>query len=244
MAWFNSLFSRLRPARNKRTSIPRKTRRGLKPAVELLEQRELLAVFTPGNLILLQAGDNGATGTTTGALFLNEITTGGSSVQQITIPNNQTVGGSGNQPITLDLSAAAGNGQLNRSYDGSVLTFAGLDSGVNSPIDAANKNPVATDSADRVIALVRNDPSASNFLDTTTHGQFYVGDDARGAVADGASGPIYSVGHPNQAGGAVSNGVHFFGATGPSIGTQVSASTNIRGATIGFDNRAYFSTAT
>src|SRR5262249_5076990 len=87
-------------------------------------------------------------------------------------------------------------------------------------------------------------PSASNFLDTTTHGQFYVGDDARGAVAEGAGGPIYSVGHPNQAGGAVSNGVHFFGATGPSIGTQVSASTNIRGATIVFDNRAYSATAT
>jgi hypothetical protein len=208
-----------------------------KPAlsVELLEKREVLTAFTPGNLIILRAGDGGLY-SGTAPLFLDEYNiASGTVVQTVAIPNNQLVGGPGNQPITIDLSAAAGNGQLNRSYDGSVLTFGGLDSGINST--------TATGSADRVLAMAGNDPAASGFLDVTTHGQFYVGDDNRGGIAESASGPIWAVGHPNQAGGAVSQGVHYFPTTGPSIGTQVSAGANIRGATIGFDNRLYFSTA-
>jgi hypothetical protein len=191
--------------------------------------------FTPGNLLVLQEGDGTNTYTNTAPLFLNQITTGGTSVSQTAIPNTQTVGGPGNQPITIDQTAAAGNGQLTRSYDGSVLVFGGLDSGINST--------TATGSADRVLAVAGNDPSASNFLNTTTHGQFYVGDDNRGGVAESATGPIWSAGHPNQAGGAVSQGVHYFATEGPSIGTQVSATTNVRGITIGFDNRVYLSTA-
>jgi Bacterial Ig-like domain (group 3) len=203
-------------------------------SIELLEKREVLTDFTPGNLIILQAGD-GSAYNGTAPLFLGEYSVNGKLVQMVALPNNLTVGGPGNQPITIDLSAAAGNGQLNRSYDGSVLTFGGVDSGISSV--------TATGSADRVIAIVGIDPAAANFFDTTTHGQFYVGDDNRGAVAESANGPIWSVGHPNQAGGAVSQGVHYFPGPGPSIGTQVSAGANIRGATIGFDNRLYFSTA-
>jgi hypothetical protein len=203
--------------------------------VELLEQREVLTAFMPGDLVILRAGD-GSAYSGTASLYLDEYDPAtGNIIQTVPIPNNEVVGGPGNQPITIDLSAAAGNGQLNRSYDGSVLTFGGDDSGINST--------TATGSADRVIAIAGNDPAAANFLDTTTHGQFYVGDDNRGAIAESASGPIWSVGHPNQAGGAVSQGVHYFPAPGPSIGTQVSAGANIRGVTIGFDNRLYFSTA-
>jgi hypothetical protein len=194
----------------------------------------MLSTFRPGNLVILRAGD-GAAYNGTAPLFLDEYTTGGSLVQTVAIPFNQEVGGPGNQPITIDLSAAAGNGQLNRSYDGSILTFGGVDSATDSR--------TATGSADRVIAIAGNDPKAKSFLDTTTHGQFYVGDDNRGAVAESATGPIWSVGHPNQAGGAVSQGVHYFPSPGPSIGTQVSNQANIRGATIGFDNRLYYSTA-
>jgi hypothetical protein len=203
-------------------------------SVELLEKREVLTSFTPGNLVILRAGDGtGYNGTA--PLFFDEYTTAGTVVQTANIPSDQAVGGPGNQPITIDLGAAAGNGQLNRSYDGSVLTFGGVDANPGSP--------TATGSADRVIGIAGNDPAAAGFVDTTTHGQFYVGDDMRGAVAESASGPYWSAGHPNQAGGAVSQGVHYFPTTGPSIGTQVSAGANIRGVTIGFDNRLYFSTA-
>jgi hypothetical protein len=229
-SFIQNLFRRARQRKATRRPIARKARL----SVELLETREVLTAFTPGDLIILRVGD-GTAYTGTAPLFLDEYTTTGTLVQSVAIPFNQIVGGPGNQPITIDLSAAAGNGQLNRSYDGSVLTFGGLDSGTNST--------TGTGSADRVIAMVGNDPAASNFLDTTTHGQFYVGDDNRGAVAESANGPIWAVGHPNQAGGAVSQGVHYFPTTGPSFGTQVSNQANIRGATIGFDNRLYYSTA-
>jgi hypothetical protein len=203
-------------------------------SLEILERREVPTAFTPGNLVILRSGD-GTAYNGTAPLYLDEYTTGGTVVQTANIPSGGTVGGPGNQPITIDLSAAAGNGQLNRSYDGSVLTFGGVDANPGSP--------TATGSADRVIAIAGADPADPASLDTTTHGQFYVGDDNRGAVAESASGPIWSVGHPNQAGGAVSQGVHYFPTPGPSLGTQVSAGANIRGATIGFDNRLYFSTA-
>jgi hypothetical protein len=204
-----------------------------RPAVERLESRESPTAFTPGNLVILRAGD-GPAYNGTAPLFLDEYNTG-TLVRTVSIPNDQTVGGPGNQPVTIDLSAAAGNGQLNRSYDGSALTFGGVDSGIHSTD--------ATGSADRVVAIAGNDTAAADFLDTTTHGQFYVGDDMRGAVAESAGGPLWAFGHPNQAGGAVSQGVHYFPQPGPSLGTQVSAGGNIRGATIGFDNRLYFSTA-
>src|SRR5262249_50784088 len=86
-------------------------------SVELLEKREVLNAFTPGNLVILRAGD-GSSYNGTAPLFLDEYTVNGTVVQTANIPNKQMVGGPGNQPITIDLSAAAGNGQLNRSYDG------------------------------------------------------------------------------------------------------------------------------
>ena len=230
-----TLFSQSLHHRKSKTA-KRPARRQPGPALELLERRELLSVFTPGNLIVLRSGDTTAGYNGTAPLFLDEynISTG-TVVQTAAIPSDLKVGGPGNQPITIDLSAAAGNGQLNRSYDGSVVTFGG--------VDANPDDPNATGSADRVIAIAGNDPRAATFLDTTTHGQFYVGDDNRGAVAETANGPLWAVGHPNQAGGAVSQGVHYFPMPGPSIGTQVSNQANIRGATIGFDNRLYYSTA-
>lgn len=204
--------------------------------------------YAPGNLIILQAGTGidstgGATPVyqTTGQLYLNEITTTGAQVQQTIVPSNLPVGGAGNQPVTIDLSSSPGNGQLTRSYDGSVLVFGGIDAGLNSPNQGGKA--AAYNSGDRVMAIAGNNPAAADFLNTTIHGPFYDGDDNRGGVADTKNGPIYSVGHPNQAGGAVSNGVHYFGSYGPSIGTQVSASLNIRGGAIGFDHRFYGSTA-
>jgi hypothetical protein len=206
------------------------------------------SVYTPGNLTILQAGTGvdsvgGATPVfqTTGQLYLNEITTSGVPVQQTIIPVNLPVGGTGNQPITIDLSASPGNGQLTRSYDGSSLVFGGLASGLNSPVQ--NGKAASYQSGNRVMAVAGNNPADPNFLNTKIYGPFYDGDDNRGGVAVTRDGPVYSVGHPNQSGGAVTNGVHYFGTFDPSIGTQVSASLNIRGGTIGFDKRFYGSTA-
>jgi hypothetical protein len=307
---FQKLRTLLRKNTTRQARVPQ--RRRFRGELEQLEKRDLLSVYTPGNLIVLQGG-NGTAFTNQAPLFLNEYTTtaGAALVQQAAIPNNQAVGGTGNQPITIDLTAAAGNGQLNRSYDGSVLTFGAVDSGVNNGNFVSPQTP--TGSGDRVTAVVGNNLNnitaatwsagtvtvttaaahgytagqsvtitgmtptgyngtftvtpvtgqptqftyslatnpgtatafgiAGNFFDTTTHGQYYVGDDNRGAVAEGPLGPIYTVGHPNQNGAAVSQGVLYFGTEGPALGTQISAGANIRGATIGFDNRLYWSTA-
>src|SRR5262249_38219293 len=97
--------------------------------------------YTPGNLIVLQAGDttnptqtvtngNITTSASQGNVYLDEITTSGTQVQQTLIPNTETVGGTGNQPLTIDLNAAPGNGQLNRTFDGSGLVFGGVDAGL------------------------------------------------------------------------------------------------------------------
>src|SRR5262249_19484485 len=123
-AFFPNLL-RSKPRKPNRRRLPKP---GL--SIELLEKREVLTDFTPGNLVILQAGD-GSAYNGTAPLFLYEYSVGGKMVQMVALPNNEAVGGPGNQPITIDLSAAAGNGQLNRSYDGSVLTFGGVDSGIN-----------------------------------------------------------------------------------------------------------------
>src|SRR5262249_54730015 len=192
---------------------------------------------------------------TQGPLFLNEITPGGSSVQQAAINNTNAVGGTGNQPITIDLTAAAGNGQLNRTFDGTGLVFGGVDSSVNNGGLTLPQTPTGT--SNRVIAVAGSDPAAGNFVNTTTYGPFYIGDDNRGGVAEGLSGPVWSFGHPNQAGGAVSQGVLYFpgpngdgslqppgtAGIGAQTGVQVSSQTNIRGGFLGFDNRLYWTTA-
>src|SRR5262249_56159786 len=95
-------------------------------------------------------------------------------VQQNAIPATGGVGKAGNQPLTIDLSAAAGNGLLTRSYDGSALTFGGVDStlnngGLTSPATPTGQN-------DRVLAVLAGNPPAANKPDTTTHGQSYFRD--------------------------------------------------------------------
>src|SRR5262249_9138991 len=120
------------------------------------------------------------------------------------------------------------------------------DSGVNNGTFTPPATP--TGSANRVVAVAGNNPAAGNFLNTTTYGPFYVGDDNRGSVAESATGPLWTAGHPNPAGGAASPGALFFPTVsqpgpGSQAGTQVSAGANIRGINIGFNNVLYFSTA-
>jgi hypothetical protein len=250
----SQLFGTFERRQARKKNKQRKARLFPQLTCELLEKRELLAAFTPGNLIILQAGDSGQYNTM-GPLFLNEITAAGTSVQQVAINNSNTVGGTGNQPLAIDLTAAAGNGQLNRTYDGAGLVFGAVDSGLNNGGYILPQTP--TGSANREIAVTGNDPGSGTFINTTTYGPFYVGDDNRGGVAESVTGPVYSFGHPNQAGGAVSQGVLYFpgpngdGSLQPpgtagivaQTGVQVSNQTNIRGGFIGFNNVLYWTTA-
>ena len=101
---FENFFRGTNPLKTNRS---RRRRRGL--SIELLEKREMLTVLTPGNLIILRSG-NGSAFNGTAPLFLDEYSTSGTLIRTISIPYDQIVGGPGNQPITIDLSAAAGNG--------------------------------------------------------------------------------------------------------------------------------------
>jgi hypothetical protein len=216
--------------------------------IEGLEEKVVPTAYTPGNLVILQAGDTSTpSGGNQGNVYLDELTTGGTQVQQALIPNTGAVGGTGNQPLTLDLTAAPGNGALSRTFDGSGLAFGGVDSGLGNGGFPTGQTPTGT--ANRVNAVVGNDPAAANFVNTTTYGPYYVGDDNRGAVATSTNGPVYAFGHPNQAGSAVSQGVLYFpgpnadgslqppGTAGiaPQSGVQVSSQQNIRGAYLGID---------
>jgi hypothetical protein len=245
--FFKPLFNPFRaqkPIRNKR---PKQQRLLL----EQLEIRDVPTAYGPGNLVVTQLGDTGNTYTDQATFYLNEYTTtpGAALVQQTAVANNQAVGGTGNQPITQNLTAAAGNGLLTRTYDGTGLVFSGVDSGINNGAYILPQTP--TGSANRVIAITGNDPASATFINTTTYGPFYIGDDSRTGVAETQTGPVYGFGHPNQAGGAVSQGVLYFPTVlnpgDPSVvaqsGTQISAGANIRGGIIGFDNRLYWSTA-
>ena len=101
--WFErfiSLSRKNKPIRNWNRSKKAKSAR---PLVEALETRDLMAAFNPGDLIILQSGD-GTSDQTTGALYLNERFTDGSTTGvppgnvNVAIPNNQVVGGPSQAP--------------------------------------------------------------------------------------------------------------------------------------------------
>lgn len=148
-----------------------------------------------------------------------------------------------NQPLTVALNQANGNAQLNRSYDGSALTLDGVDSGT-SAATSTGENVYGT--ADRDLAVITGNPNNPSDINTSTYGAWNGGDDNRDSVAETAYGPIYQAGHNNDVSGFPTYvGVHEFSTegSGPTLGTQVSAATNIRAITIGPDNREYFVTA-
>jgi hypothetical protein len=193
--------------------------------------------FTPGNIVVLRMGDGTSTPfayANNSPLSLDEFTTTaapagtyGTPVQSVSLPTSAS---GNNQPVTIDSTAAAGNGQLSRSQDGSELVLGGLAAGVNG-------GGTATQAGNRVIAQV----SYQGAVDSHIFGQFNIGDDNRGAVATSLNQNIYNVGH-NPSGGTR----YFPNASSPSdneSGTQVSTFSNTRGLTIGFDGRLYWNTA-
>ena len=74
------------------------------------------------------------------------------------------------------------------------MSFDGIDSTINNGGLTLPATP--TGQNDRVVAVVTGDPTIPSDINTTTHGQFYVGDDNRGSVAESPTGPIYTAGPP------------------------------------------------
>ncbi len=197
--------------------------------------------FTPGDIVLLQVGDGTTQYSTEAPVFLVEYTPGGQLVQTVAVPNTEVVGGSGNQPLTLDIGSTAdkngnGTGQLSRSFDSSVLTFGGNDAGVNG-------GSFGSDS--RVIAQVGIDPFAAGGINTTTYGSFNSDDDIR-AIAELNSTTLYDGGKATP---ATNGGLRYFnGLTtgGGTTGTEVSGSAtgnNVRGVTVAFNGQVFYTSA-
>src|SRR5262249_10841158 len=129
--------------------------------------------FTPGNLVVLQAGvDGGPTALSSAAtpLFLKEIDiTDGHVVQTITVPST----GWAADP---QRGSATSEGMLSLSADGKRLVFVGYRA------DAGTLSVVSTSSANnpRVVAVV----NCAGAVDTTTAlGDAYTGNNIRSAVS-------------------------------------------------------------
>ncbi len=227
------MFDRFFGSQGKQRQSARSARRRKRysASIEFLEKREVPATFTPGDLVVLQAGDGSNVYTSAAPLYLNEINpTSKAIVQQVLVPNSETVGGSGNQPVTLDIGTTAksgkgtngnGVGLLHTTFDSSGLTFTGND---------ANPNHGTFSTDNRVLASVGTDPVGLNAINTTTYGQFSGGDDTRGTVGDSPTGPFYEFGHTANGGLRYISGLTTGGST---VGTEVDTTTtknNVREA--------------
>src|SRR4051812_10816411 len=115
--------------RSRRRKLSRLSCLSLSGGPERLEQRQLLAAFTPGDLVVLQVGSgSGGLSSSTTPVFLKEFSPAGSSVQSLPLPT--TVSGS-NRALTL-VGNDITEGALSRSLNSQYLTLGGYDSAVGA----------------------------------------------------------------------------------------------------------------
>jgi hypothetical protein len=187
------------------------------------------AAFTPGNLVVVQAGDGAAalTGNATAA-FLNEYSlSGGSPIQSIALPT--AVSGL-NQPLTLSGSATS-EGFLTLSANGQFLTMAGygVAPGFTTP---QTSTPTL---ASRVVGLIGLN---GNINTTTALGDAYNGSNIRSAAStDGTS--LWTAGNGGSGQGSTA-GVRSSTAGGTTSVQQNSTTSNNRVVNI-FNDQLYVS---
>jgi len=180
-------------------------------AVAALPGAGFAAGFSPGNIVVLRAGDgSGALSSAAAAVFLDEYSTSGSKAQSLALPI--AVSGS-NKPLTVAGSSTA-DGALRRSVDGRYLTLAGY-AAAPGTLAIAGTTSAATN---RVVGRV----DASGAIDTTTSlSGAYSTYNMRGAVSNDGTG-FWTVGS--------GSGVQYvaFGSTGASTTINSAAPTNLR----------------
>lgn len=133
--------------------------------LEPLEERSLLAAFTPGNLVVYRIGDGVQTlsNATGNSVFLDEITPAGTLVQSVALPT--TASGANRQLI-----ASGGTGQFEgaftRSVDGRFLVLTGYGNDIGGALGgtATSLGNSTSANVNRVIGRV---DTAGN-IDTTT----------------------------------------------------------------------------
>lgn len=155
------------------------------------------AQFTPGNLVVLQAGDGSTALSNTGnAVVLREFTPAGVPAYSMAIPTSSATG------LTI-LGSSTAEGFLTRSSNGQQLVIPGYAGTYTSSIATATGTQVP-----RVIGTV---DGAGTFTRVASSTSFHSGGNIRGAVSDG-TGNYWSVGS-NQ-------GVNYFGNTAASSNIQ------------------------
>ena len=176
--------------------------------------------FTPGNLIVYRSGDsvNVITGTTAGAIYLSEYTTGGSLVQVKRVSKNA----SGVNSIYCS-SASTSEGQMTLNANGTNLVLPGY----YTTLATASISTSTSAAINRVVALV----DINQNVDTTTKlTDWSSGGSPRGATASGNS--IYVTG---------SQGGVRYAAKGATTSTQLSTTvTNMRNVNV-FNGQLYAS---
>ncbi len=193
--------------------------------------------FTPGNLVVLQAGEDGGAALSSAAakLFIREINIStGAIVQTIDVPF--TAAATGNRAVTQSGSATS-EGALTRSADGKSLVFVGYNA------DAGTASVVSTTTAavNRVVAVV----DCNGAIDSTTAiTDAYSANNIRSAVSSNGT-DIWTGGTASGTGGGVR---YVIKGGGTSVflndnGTATpNAPTNIRFVNI-FGGQLYFSSA-
>ena len=152
------------------------------------------AQFTPGNIVVLQAGDGSTALSNTGnAIVLREFTPTGTPGYSMAIPTASTSGMAINGTATLD-------GFMTLSTNGQALIIPGYAGTYTSNISTATGTLVP-----RIIGSVN---AAGTFTRVATSTTFHSGGNLRGAASDG-NGNYWSTGN--------SQGVNYFGtASAPS----------------------------
>jgi hypothetical protein len=220
MAALKSLFRRNRNhLRN--PSAPSRNRINA-TRVERLEDRAMLAAFTPGNLAVYRVG-TGAAALTNAAtdVFVDEYTTSGTLVQSIALP---TAASGANSPLTASGSATS-EGSMTLSSNGSFLVLTGYASAPGTASIASS----STGTVPRTIGRI----AADGTVDTSTTTTSFSGNNIRSAASVDGSG-FWAVGG--------TSGVVYQGFGGSGAGTSVSGTpANLR--TLGvYDGQLYVST--
>jgi hypothetical protein len=152
--------------------------------------------FTPGNLVVLQAGEDGqATALTSAAtrLFIKEIDINSGAVVQ-TIPVPFTAATSGNRAVTQS-GTATSEGALTRSVDGKSLVFVGY----NADAGTASVVGTASSAVARVVAVV----NCNGVIDSTTALEdAYSANNIRSAVSTNGT-DLWTAGTAANPGGGV-----------------------------------------
>jgi hypothetical protein len=174
MNFRSRILSLLTNRSSKSKIVERKNnRRRLQRALfmEGLEQRSLLAAFTPGNLTVVRVGDNSAALTNAStAVFIDEFTPSGTLVQSIALDT------SGAGRLTMSGSATS-EGALALSADGSALLLAGYDSDTGVSGIASTTAAVAQRS---VVVFEADGTYTKQLLGTT----LFSGNNIRGASSN------------------------------------------------------------